>query len=78
MNKKIIAGVLLVTLATAGSLTYAANTNTGTRNTLKNAFSEMYRTGSGSINAEYFNKRGGEMRGFGQGNRQFKMMNSSE
>jgi hypothetical protein len=78
MNKKIIAGITLVTLATAGTLTYAASTNTGTGNTLRNTFSGIHRMGSGSFDAEHFNKRGGEMRGFGQGNGQFGMMNSSE
>lgn len=46
MKTKILAGVILMTVATAGTLTYAAST-TGTGNVLRNAFSGMHRTGSG-------------------------------
>lgn len=48
MKTKILAGVVLVTLATAGTFTYAAST-TGTENTLKNTFRGMYQTGSGGL-----------------------------
>jgi hypothetical protein len=62
MKTKILAGVILVTLATAGTLTYAAST-TGTGNLIRNAFSGMHRTGSGTFNEGHYGKMGG--RGFG-------------
>lgn len=66
MKTKILAGVVLVTLATAGTLTYAAST-TGTGNTLKNTFRGMYQTGSGGLYKGHQGKMEakGIMRGMG-------------
>lgn len=58
MKTKILAGVALMTIATAGTLTYAANTNTGST-TLKNTFNSMHLTGSGGFMGEH-RGRGGE------------------
>ncbi len=45
MKTIILTSVLLVTLATAGTLTYAANTDTGA-NVLKKKFNDMHLTES--------------------------------
>ncbi len=42
----------LVTLATAGTLTYAASTNSGGTNIVKNTLSKMHLTGSGGWDGE--------------------------
>ncbi|EKD30156.1 MAG: hypothetical protein ACD_78C00135G0002 [uncultured bacterium (gcode 4)] len=68
MKTKILAGVVLVTLATAGTLTYAASTNTGATNILRNTFSGMHQTGSGGFNNKGHQGRleaKGIMRGMG-------------
>lgn len=71
MKAKILAGVALMTLATAATLTYAGSTTTGSTSALKGAFSKMHLTGSGGFNNERHEKARGmgsegfEMKGMG-------------
>lgn len=53
MKIKILSTIVIVTLATAGTLTYAASTNAGSTNILQNVFSGMHRAGSGGLNKEF-------------------------
>lgn len=66
MKTKILAGVVLATIATAGTLTYAAST-TGTGNAFKNTFRGMHQTGSGGLHRGHQGKMEakGIMRGMG-------------
>ena len=57
MKTKILASVALLTLATAGSLTYAASTPTGSQ-VLKNTLTGMHVTGSGGFNMRHEDGRG--------------------
>jgi len=57
MKTKILAGVVLTTLVTAGTLTYAAST-TGTGNVLGNTFSKIHLTSSGGFASDRHGKRG--------------------
>ncbi len=53
MKTKILTSVLLATIATAGTLTYAASTDTGSTTTLKNTLKSMHQTGSGQTDGEH-------------------------
>lgn len=52
---KILIGVGLLGVATAGTLTYAASTSTGS-NVIKKTFNEMHRSGSGGFMGEHRGK----------------------
>lgn len=65
MKTKILAGVALVTLATAGTLTYAASTGSGST-ILSKVANGMHLTGSGGWHGEGRGRMGGRgMEGFG-------------
>lgn len=68
MKTKILAGVVFVTLATAGTLTYAASTSTGST-ILGRTFAKIHMTGSGGLNRERWGRMEGKggfgMRGIG-------------
>lgn len=65
MKTKILAGVALVTLATAGTLAYAASTGTGSA-VLTKVTNGMHLTGSGGWHGEGRGRMGGRsMEGFG-------------
>jgi hypothetical protein len=52
MKTKILAWAVLCTIATAGTLTYAASTNTGST-VLSKTFTKMHMTGSGGFMGEH-------------------------
>ncbi|NCP77569.1 hypothetical protein GW819_04175 [Candidatus Gracilibacteria bacterium] len=71
MKTKILVGIAIATLVTAGTLTYAAS-STGTGNVLNNVFRGMHLTGTGGFNKEFRGMTEGKdkiggfgMRGFG-------------
>jgi len=59
MKTKILAGAVIATIATAGTLTYAASTS-GTGNIFKNTFRGMHQTGSGTFGKGFPGKIMGE------------------